>query len=60
MISTSLPVMNGVDSWMSFFANPMVQEVEETLSLKCDVCVLSNYGQLFKMLDAVLQADVLE
>ena len=62
MLSTSVPVMHtGVDPLVwTFFSNPMVQEMEETLSVKCDVCVLSSYGQIFKMLDAILEADVIE
>lgn len=58
MISTSCALTNGIDtatSWM-FFNHPFVKELEETVSLKCDVRVLSGYEQIFNLVEALMQA----
>ena len=57
---TPIYLSGGIDSaptWM-FFSHPMVQAMEPAVSVKCDVCVLSDYTKLFKMLDSILESDL--
>lgn len=36
--------------WFFNLANPMVKDMEHTLTVKCDVCVLSNYNQVIRQM----------
>ncbi len=59
LISATGPVMNGVDrSSLLFFSHPMVEDMEPAVSVKCDVCLLSHYTQLFVALDAILGSEL--
>ena len=54
VMSTGGPVLDA--SLLMFFASPMMKDLEQTVTLKCDVCVLSNYHNVFVMLDAILES----
>ena len=36
----------------------MLDDINPLLSLKCDVCVLSEERQVFRLLDAILESDL--
>ena len=36
----------------------MLSDINPLLSLKCDVCVLSEERQVFRLLDAILETDL--
>eukprot|EP00093_Oithona_nana_P002477 02477.XXX_19386_18217_1 [CDS] Oithona nana genome sequencing. len=38
--------------------DPMLDDINPLLSLKCDVCVLSEERQVFRLLDAILESDL--
>ena len=41
-----------------FFTNPMVEEMANALSVKCEPCLLTDYTQLFVALDGILGANL--
>ena len=43
---------------VQFFSNPMVEEMSNALSVKCEPCVLTDYTKLFVALDGILGADL--
>ena len=46
---------SAASAWM-FFNNPLVQSSSGSLSVKCDVRVLSSYRNVFVMVDAILES----
>ena len=41
------------------FLDPKLDELyDDLLTLKCDVCVLSEFNQVFKLVDGILETDL--
>ena len=38
--------------------NSKLSDLSELMTMKCDVCVLSEYNQVFRLLDGILEADM--
>jgi hypothetical protein len=38
--------------------NPLLSEMGALMTIKCDVTVLSDYKQVFRLLDAILEANL--
>ena len=38
--------------------NSKLSDLSELMTMKCDVCVLSEYNQVFRLLDGILETDM--
>ena len=38
--------------------NSKLSDLSDLMTIKCDVCVLSEYNQVFRLLDGILEADM--
>lgn len=38
--------------------DPFLSEIGPLMALKCDVCVLSEYNQVFRLIDGILESEL--